>query len=73
MAKSPTGRAPDKEPDVLTPRSIRMPPDVHAAVRRAAATEDRTVTSLLIHIIRTWLVQHGYLPQPRPAARRPRG
>jgi hypothetical protein len=56
------------------PRSVRMPPEIHAAVRRAAEAEDRTITSLLIHIIRTWLTEHGHLPkaagQPKP--RRPK-
>jgi hypothetical protein len=74
VIKSPTKRPRSKEPEALMPRSVRMPLDVHAAVQRAAAAEGRTITSLLIYVIRTWLVQHGYLPKPagQPKPRRPK-
>jgi hypothetical protein len=76
VAKPPPKRKRPRgeEPENLMPRGVRMPLEIHAAVRRAAAAEDRTITSLLIHIIRTWLTEHGHLPkvagQPKP--RRPK-
>jgi hypothetical protein len=76
MVRSPTERAPGKAREPLTPRAVRMPPDVYEAVQRAAVAEDRTITSLIIRILRTWLVQRGYLPKPtgqtKPAPRRPK-
>jgi hypothetical protein len=74
MVKSPTERPSGKAPERITPRNVRMPSDVYDAVQRVAVAEDRSISSLLVHIIRTWLVQRGHLPKPTgtPKPRRPK-
>jgi hypothetical protein len=55
------------------PTSIRLDPDVKAALARAAQDDDRSVSSLLERILKAWLTERGYLPKsggrPGPPAR----
>jgi hypothetical protein len=55
------------------PTSVRMDPDVKAALTVAARDDERSVSSFMNRILRGWLVQHGYLPKskPKPGVRRP--
>ena len=34
---------------------LRLPPEMHEALKRAAEEEDRSLHSLIIHILRQWL------------------
>ena len=59
-AKDPHGR---KQRMVRTaPTSIRLDPDVKAALVRAAQDDDRSVSSLIERILKAWLTEQGYLP-----------
>jgi hypothetical protein len=72
MAKSPTRQRRQRKaaPKDVLPSSVRMPPEIDAAVRRVAEAEDRSISSLVVHVLRTWLTEHGHLPkggvQPKP-------
>jgi hypothetical protein len=44
------------------PTSMRLDPDVKAALERAAADDDRSVSSLVERILKEWLRDKGYLP-----------
>ena len=44
--------------------SFRVLNDTKEAVTRAAAAEDRSVSYLVERILREWLAERGYLPQP---------
>jgi hypothetical protein len=44
------------------PISFRLDEDEKAALEKAAATEARSVSSLLTLIVRDWLRERGYLP-----------
>lgn len=46
------------------PTSFRMDADVKAALERAAADDQRSTTQMLQRILRAWLIEKGYLPQP---------
>jgi hypothetical protein len=64
MARSPTEGPRGKASEGVVPSSVRLPPEIHDAVRRVAAAEDRSISSLLVHAIRTWLMERGHLPKP---------
>lgn len=36
---------------------LRLPPEMHEALKRAADEEDRSLHSLIIHILRQWLLK----------------
>ncbi|MBB4264808.1 ribbon-helix-helix protein, CopG family [Roseospira visakhapatnamensis] len=44
--------------------SFRVSDDVKAGLDRAAADDDRSVSSLVERILRAWLTDKGYLPGP---------
>lgn len=44
-----------------TALSFRVAADTKAALERAAATDDRSVSSLVERILRAWLIEHGHL------------
>jgi hypothetical protein len=46
-----------------TPTSMRLDPDVKAALGRAAEDDDRSVSSLIQRVLKAWLAEHGYLPR----------
>jgi hypothetical protein len=56
----------------LVPTSMRLAADVKEALARMAADDQRSVTQSVDRILRAVLVERGYLPEPRPGARRPR-
>lgn len=43
------------------PTSMRLDPEVKAALERAAKADDRSVSSLVTRILRAWLIEHGHL------------
>ena len=45
------------------PTSMRLDPDVKAALEKAAADDDRSVSSLVERILKEWLRERGYLPK----------
>lgn len=36
---------------------LRLPPELHEALRQAAEEEDRSLHSLIVHILRQWVNQ----------------
>jgi hypothetical protein len=47
---------------VKTPSlGVRVEPETKAALERAAADDDRTVSSLVERILKEWLREKGYL------------
>lgn len=46
-----------------TALSFRIPEEMKEAVERAAAADDRSVSSLVTIILRDWLRDKGYLPE----------
>ena len=53
------------------PTSVRLPPETKAALVRAAAEDQRTVTVMVTRILEEWLTGHGYLEkQPVPPRRK---
>ena len=45
-----------------TALSFRISEDVKAALERAAAADDRSVSSLVERVLRAWLTQQGHMP-----------
>jgi hypothetical protein len=45
--------------------NLRVPTDVKAALRRAAAEDDRSASSMALKILKHWLAANGYLEPPR--------
>jgi len=43
---------------------IRVPPEMKAALERAARNDGRTLSSLVVLILRDWLIERGYLQKP---------
>ena len=43
------------------PLGVRVQPETKAALEKAARDEDRTVSSLVEHIVKEWLRDRGYL------------
>ena len=50
------------------PISFRLPEETKAALEKAAANDQRSVSSLTQKILTDWLRQYGYLGPPRPDA-----
>lgn len=48
--------------------SFRVSDDVKAGLDRAAADDDRSVSSLVERILKVWLTDRGYLPQNDPGS-----
>ena len=46
------------------PLGVRLPPDVKAALERAAAADLRSQSSMAEKIITDWLKANGYLAKP---------
>lgn len=46
------------------PTSVTLAPDVKEALTRAAKDDDRSVSSLVERILKTWLTERGYLLKP---------
>lgn len=47
--------------DSATPTSFRLPRKVKEALKAAADRETRTVTQLVVFILKGWLTEKGYL------------
>lgn len=43
------------------PTSMRLAPDIKAALEKAAKAEGRSVSNMTDRILRGWLEQHGFL------------
>ena len=55
------------------PLGFRVADDVKAGLQRAAAADDRSVSSLVERVLRAWLTEHGHMqapPAPKAAARK---
>ncbi len=44
------------------PLGVRVELEIKVALEKAAAADDRSVSSLVERILRGWLVEHGHLP-----------
>jgi hypothetical protein len=44
------------------PLGVRVEPEIKGALERAAKDDDRSVSSLVERVLRSWLVENGYLP-----------
>ena len=53
--------------DVL---NVRIPANVKAALREAAADDRRTMSALLEIIVSDWLTERGYLKTTRPTSKK---
>ena len=42
--------------------NFRVPADLKAALRRAAETDERSMSTMAARILREWLTAKGYLP-----------
>jgi hypothetical protein len=45
--------------------AIRVPPDIKAAVQKAADDDRRTVSSLIEKVLAEWLTERSYLTKER--------
>jgi hypothetical protein len=45
------------------PLGFRVEPEIKAAIEKAAADDDRSVSSLIERILKEWLMRRGYLPK----------
>jgi uncharacterized protein (DUF1778 family) len=54
--------------------NLRVPTEVKSALRRAAAEDERSASSMALKVIKHWLVANDYLAPPKasPAPRRSR-
>lgn len=43
------------------PPTIRLPPDLKDALRRAADDDGRSINNMAVHILTKWLREVGYL------------
>jgi hypothetical protein len=53
--------------------AFRVEPELRAALDRAAAAEERSVSTTVERILRPWLIEHGHLeapPAPKAAVRK---
>jgi hypothetical protein len=58
------------------PLGFRVADDVKAGLRRAAAADDRSVSSLVERVLRAWLIEHGHMqaaPAPKATGRKKAG
>jgi hypothetical protein len=44
-----------------TPTSVRLPPEVKAALEKAAAADTRSLSSMIEKIVTDWLKKRGHL------------
>jgi hypothetical protein len=44
---------------------MRLDPAIKAALERAAADDDQSVSSLVERVLKAWLTEKGYLPKQR--------
>ena len=54
------------------PTSMRLDPDIKAALARAAQADGRSVSNMLDRILRLWLTEKGHMqapPAPKPPAK----
>lgn len=58
IVASPLRKAPM---DLVSPTSFRLPRKVKEALQAAAEKETRTVTQLVVFILKGWLTEKGYL------------
>jgi hypothetical protein len=42
---------------------VRVDPQIKAALEKAAAADERTVSSTIERILKAWLQERGYLPK----------
>jgi len=56
-----------KRDDVL---NVRVPSEVKEALRKAAEADERSVSVLVVRILRDWLVDHGHLARTDPPKRK---
>lgn len=49
------------------PLGFRVEPDLKAALEKAARDDDRSVSSLVLKVLRDHLRERGYLKAPEPA------
>jgi hypothetical protein len=50
--------------------NLRLPAGIKKALRAAALDDDRTMSNAVAKILRTWLVQNGYLHKSPVAGRK---
>jgi hypothetical protein len=50
-----------------TPIGVRVDQETKSALKRAADDDDRSQASMMEHILKEWLREHGYLPKVRKA------
>jgi len=46
------------------PLGVRVEQEIKEALERAAKADDRSVSSLVERILKVWLTDKGFLPQP---------
>ncbi len=46
------------------PLGVRVEPEIKEALERAAKDDDRSVSSLVERVLKSWLTEKGYLPPP---------
>ena len=44
---------------------VRVPPEIKAALIKAALDDDRSLTSLTVKILRDWLTERNYLQKEK--------
>jgi hypothetical protein len=49
--------------------SFRVDAEVKAGLERAAAVDDRSVSSLAVRILRAWRTEHGHMRGAPPASK----
>jgi hypothetical protein len=52
------------------PFQIRMQPSIKVAGEKAAADQNRSLSSLMETLLINFLKEHGYLPSSKPAKKR---
>lgn len=53
------------------PTSMRLAPDIKAALERAAVADDRSVSSMVERILRAWLIEKGHIAATAPPGKPP--
>jgi hypothetical protein len=46
-------------PEKKVALNIRLPADLHEDLRQAAERDDRSLSNLIIHVLRAWRDEHG--------------
>ena len=47
------------------PTSVRLDPELKAALERAAKSDGRSASSMLDRVLRSWLIEKGFLSPPQ--------